>query len=200
MKMGVLATGEVVTAIAGRSLFDPSLRAELELFKAHMRELYQSSLSIAFASREFSEHSRLGRPHQVFLAGMFHDIGHTLSVRVLSSLMVAGTVPRNLSSTALKALCERTHVEMGTTAHGIWDLPSHLKTLCAEHHRPTAPLGVDHQDLHVLRAVSGLNRLVMDASNPSHASETRQSLAVLGLDRARTWDLFQRVTVHRERV
>lgn len=200
MKMGVMATGEVVAAIAGRSLFDPSLRAEMELFSTSMRDLYQSSLSIAFAAREFSEQSQLGQPHQLFLAGLFHDIGHTLSLRVLASLMVAGQVPKNLPFTPLNALCERTHVEMGAIAVATWNLPAYLRTICADHHRSTASGWVDQQNLHILRVVSGLNRLVVDATNPSHASETRQSLEALGLDRAKAWGLFQRVMVHRERV
>ncbi len=40
----------------------------------------------------------------------------------------------------------------------------------------------------------------MDAANPSHASETHQSLKVLGFDRTKAWALFQRVMLHRERV
>jgi HD-like signal output (HDOD) protein len=200
MKMGVVATGEAVTAIAGRTLFDPSLRAEMELFNTRMRDLYQSSLSTAFAAREFSEQSRLGKPHLLFLAGMFHDIGHTISLRVLASLMVAGKVPKNLPFLALNALCERTHVQMGTTALAIWGLPPYLIELCSGHHQATVPHGGDHQNLHILRVVSGLNRLLLDASDPSHASETRQSLRALGHDRTRAWALFQRIMVHRERV
>lgn len=200
MKMGVVATGEVVTAIAGRSLFDPSLRAEMELFSTRMRELYQSSLSIAFAAREFSEQSRLGRPHHIFLGGLFHDIGHTLSLRILASLMVAGQVPKNLPFTAMNALLERTHLEMGSRALAVWGLPTYLRILCAEHHQVVVPEGLDFENLHILRVLSGLNRLVMDASNPSHAAETRQSLEALGLDQAKAWGLFQRIMVHRERV
>ena len=200
MKMGVVATGEVVTAIAGRTLFDPSLRAEMERFNTRMRDLYQGSLSIAFAAREFSEQSRLGKSHQLFLAGIFHDIGHTLSLRVLAALMVAGQVPNNLPTLALDALCERNHVAMGIAAQAIWDLPPYLRAICAEHHEPTVPHGDEQQNLHVLRVISGLHRLAVDASSPSHASETRQSLRALGLDRAAAWDLFQRVMVHRARV
>jgi HD-like signal output (HDOD) protein len=200
MKMGVRATGEVVVAVAGRSLFDPSVKAELELFKTRMRELYRSSMAIAFASREFSEQTQLGLPHQVFLAGMFHDIGHTLSLRALSALMIAGKVPKDLPPLAMDALLERTHIEMGAEAHRIWNLPPYLASLCAQHHDPEIPAWADRQDLHILRAVSGLNRLAMDPNDPSHAAETRQSLQALGIARAQAGALFERIVGHRELV
>lgn len=197
MKMGVAATGDVVVAVAGRSLFDLSLKAELEFFKARMREQYRSAMAIAFASREFAERAQLGNPHQLFLGGMFHDIGHTLSLRALAALMISGQVPRDLPALALDALLERTHLEMGTTAHRIWNLPAHLARLCAHHHDPVVPAWVDQQDLHVLRVVSGLNHLALDPNDPSHAPETRQSLQALQIDRAQARELFERVQEHR---
>ncbi len=197
LKMGVAATGEVVIAVAGRSLFDPSLKAELETFKGRMRELYRSAMTVAFAAREFSEQSQLGQPHQLFLGGMFHDIGHTLALRALSALMIAGKVPRDLPTLAMDALLERTHLYMGAAAHRIWNLPAHLSHLCAHHHDQEVPAWVDQQDLHVLRVVSGLNRLAMDPNDPSHAAETRQSLEALQLDRRQCRTLFEKVLGHR---
>lgn len=198
LKMGVRGTGEAVVVVAGRSLFDPSLKAELEVFKARMRELYRSAMTIAFAAREHSERSRLGLPHQLFLAGMFHDIGHTLALRAVSALMIAGKVPRDLPTLALDALLERTHVEMGTRAHALWNLPAHLAALCAQHHDPEVPAWVDRQDLHVLRIISGLHRLLLDPNDPSHAAETRQSLRALEVDRPGARALFERIALHRE--
>ncbi len=200
LKMGVSATGDVVVAVAGRSLFDPNLKAELELFKTRMRELYRSSMAVAFAAREYSEQSQRGNPHHLFLAGMFHDIGHTLSLRALSSLMIAGKVPKDLPPLAMDALLERTHLEMGASAHSVWNLPGYLGTICSKHHHPTLPTSAEYENLHVLRVVSGLNRLVMDPNDPSHACETRDSLQALGVDRGRALQLFERMTAHRELV
>lgn len=200
MKMGVSATGDVVVAVAGRSLFDPNLKAELELFRTRMRELYRSSMAIAFAAREFSEQSGRGNPHHLFLAGMFHDIGHTLSLRALSALMIAGKVPKDLPPLAMDALLERTHLEMGTAAHTVWNLPAYLGVICAKHHELTLSTSAEHENLHVLRVISGLNRLVMDPNDPSHACETRDSLVALGLDRAKALALFERMAFHRDLV
>lgn len=200
LKMGVSATGDVVVAVAGRSLFDPNLKAELELFKTRMRDLYRNSMAIAFAAREFSEQSQRGNPHHLFLAGMFHDIGHTLSLRALSSLMLAGKVPKDLPPLAMDALLERTHLEMGSSAHTVWNLPGYLGIICSKHHHPSLPTTAEYENLHVLRVVSGLNRLVVDPNDPSHACETRDSLQALGLDRGRALELFERMAFHRELV
>ena len=200
MKMGVQATGEAVTALAGRSLYDPGLRAELAVFRPRLRELYLSSMAVAFTAREWSERQRVGHPHQVFLAGMFHDIGHGLALRALAGLALAGKVPKDLPVQALEALLERTHVDMGATALAIWNLPAYLTRLCAQHHEAEVPAWVDRQDLHVLRITSGLNRLAVDPNDPRQAAETRQSLGALCLDRRATAELFGRVLANRDLV
>ena len=200
MKLGVRATGEAVTALAGRSLYDPGLKAELAVHRPRLRELYRSAMTVAFTARAWSERTGIGHPHQGFLAGMFHDLGHSLALRALAGLSLAGKVPKDLPAHALDALLERTHVDMGATALAIWNLPAHLVRLCAQHHEAEVPAWVDRQDLHVLRVVSGLERLARDPNDPRQAAETRQSVEALCLDRPALRELFIAVKANRELV
>jgi HD-like signal output (HDOD) protein len=200
MRLGMRQSGEIAVGIASRSLFDIALRAELEIFNARQLALYHSSMAIAFGASEFAFIEQVGRPNRAFLCGMFHDIGHSLALRCLASMMLADKMPKHLAPAVLDELTERVHLEVGYTVHAIWGLPPYLSAICAQHHDPEVPVKEETEDLHTLRLTSGFYRLVVNPRSLEHLAETRQSLEAMGLDRAAASQLFALMAKQRAQV
>lgn len=190
LRLGTRASGELAVGVASLALFDISQRAEYELFQAHLMTLHRRAMATAFGASEFAFRKQIGHPQQAFLGGMFHDIGHVLALKSMAALMVGGRVPQNLPFPLVEAVTEALHVEFGYTALTIWSLPAYLPALCSRHHDPQISTAPETEDLHLVRAASGLLRLLETPEAPYRSAETRQSLEALGLDRARAADLY----------
>jgi HD-like signal output (HDOD) protein len=184
-KLGLRAVGQLASAVASRALFDLEARTELSLHVDRWRELFDRSLTCAFAGSWLAERCRVGAPDRAFSAGMLHDVGHALALRSLSALQIAGAAPTSLPDSIIDAVLERTHVELGVEMHIAWTLPGYLTDACRQHHDRFVPDTRDKKVLHVVRAVSGLHRVRHSPSRvQAEMPMLAQSLKVLGIDRA----------------
>jgi HD-like signal output (HDOD) protein len=158
------------------------------------------AMAVAFAASQAAFELHVGQPDRVFLAGMFNDVGKSLALRSLAALTSAGEVPPELPAPVVDDVLERTHVVVGCDLHRIWGLPPRLAELCRDQHLPEVPDDLEHQDLHLLRTVSGLHRLVLDPADTRRLGETRQSLQALRLDRRGAKRLHKELAAQAERV
>jgi HD-like signal output (HDOD) protein len=200
LRIGTRNVAEIAMGVAGRSLFDVSLRAEYELFEARWRELFLSTMTIAFCASQFAYEEHVGRADRAFLLGMFHDLGTSLALRSLAALQMSGQLPPGIPPGIVDKVLDRVHLEVGSTVHRIWSLPHHLTDWCSRHHDPTIPAQEENAELHVLRIVSGFNRLCLDPTDTRHIGETRQSMEALRIDRKHATRFFSAVGRQRERV
>ncbi|BDU72413.1 HDOD domain-containing protein [Mesoterricola silvestris] len=200
MRIGLRGVGEIAAGVAGRSLFDVGLRVEYEVFGTRWSELFLDTMAVAFGASQFAFEQHVGRADSAFLAGMFHDLGKSLALRSLAALVIAGEVEAPLPDPVVDEVLERVHVEIGCAVHGIWGLPAPLQDICRRHHAPEVPAGPGDQEVHILRLVSGIHRLVKDPSDPRHLDETRQSISAMHLVRRGAALLHREMEQHVERV
>ena len=200
MRIGVRGVGEIAAGVAGRSLYDVGLKVEYQVFQDRWHRLFLDTMAVAFGASQFAFEQQVGRPDRVFQAGMFHDIGKSLALRSLAALTISGQVPPDLPSRVVDDVLERVHVEVGCVLHQVCGLPAHLAGLCRDHHLPDIPDDPEHMDLHLLRTVSGIHRLVLDPQDTRHLDETRHSLRAMRLVRRGAKLLYRELTGQTARV
>ncbi|MBI4510500.1 MAG: HDOD domain-containing protein [Deltaproteobacteria bacterium] len=199
MRMGVREVAQIAAAVAGRSLFDTELRAEFQLFRGRWSALHASSLTAAFSASWFSLMHRVGRSDRAFLGGMLQDIGKSMALRSLSSLMVKGHVRARVSDPVVDRVLETVHVRIGADALAAWCLPPYLIEICLRHHDDELPEDPELAEAHLLRVISGLYRLRKDRET-GQSGHARKSSALLKLDRRTMAVLFHQIGEFEERV
>jgi len=155
---------------------------------------------VAFGASQFAFEQQMGNAGRAFQAGMFHDIGKTLALRALASLMISGEVPSPLPAAVVDEVLERVHVEVGFTLHRHWGLPDHLASICLHHHDPEISAALQHQDFHTLRMASGLHRLILAPGDTARLGELRQSIRATDMVRRNVRHLYGEMHKHVERV
>jgi len=200
MKIGLRDVGKIAAGVAGRSIFDVSLRVEYETFPERWRALFLSTMTTAFSASQFSFEQHHSRPDWVFLGGMFMDIGKTMALRSLAQLIIAGQAPQPLEPGEVDALLEEVHLEIGAEALRVWGLPSYLREICLHHHDAQVEAREYGAELHALRLTDGVSRLVQDPEDGTYLSQTRESMEALHLDRVRLRMLHKVVVEQKPRV
>jgi len=200
MQLGTREVGDIAAGVASRSLFDLSLKAEFELFGQRWHTQFLDAMAVAFGASQFAFDQKVGRADHAFLAGMFHDIGKTLALRSLAALVLDGQVAGPLPDPVVDTVLERVHVEIGCDLLRLWGLPEYLTVICQHHHDPEVASGLEHLDIHILRLVEGLHRLVLDPTDACRLDETRQSLQAMGLVRRHVQRVWADMAVQTERV
>ncbi len=200
MKIGLRDVGKIAAGVAGRSIFDVSLRVEYETFPDRWRALFLSTMTTAFSASQFSFEQHHSRPDWIFLGGMFMDIGKTMALRSLAQLIIAGHVPQQLEPGDVDALLEEVHLEIGAEALRVWGLPSYLREICLHHHDAQVETREYAAELHALRLTDGVSRLVQDSEDGLYLDQTRQSMEALHLDRVRLRMLHKVVVEQKPRV
>jgi HD-like signal output (HDOD) protein len=122
-------------------------------------------------------------PDGAFLAGMFHDVGKSMALRSLADLLVRGRI-RRPSDAVVDTVLERLHLKLGAATASAWGLPPDIVTVCAMHHEHALPARTPPA-VHVVRVVSGLNRIRVDPSEIyRREAEVLGSAAALGIEEA----------------
>ena len=179
--LGMFAVANVAVGVACRSLYDGDARGDIDLYPAYWKGLFLQSMTAAYAASQFATERQIGRSDQIFLAGIFHDIGKSLGLRSLCSLIRAKKVDR-LDETQVDRVLERVHVAVGTEAHVAWQLPQFLSTICRRHHDDDVVASPDYAELHIIRVVSGLNALRLSVNfDRALSRQVRQSVHALGI-------------------
>ena len=199
-QLGLSLVANVAVGVACRSLFDVETRLEHDLFPTRWTEQFQHSMTTAFAASNCSLQRRAGTPEQAFLGGMFHDIGKSLALRSLASLMLAGKIGP-ISEERIDRVLEKVHVEVGSLALQQWELPSFLYSTCLHHHDDKVPVGSEYTDLHTIRIVSGLNVLRIRTNfDEGLVREVRRSAMALGMTEQQLRALNTQVREYAEQV
>ena len=102
-----------------------------------MQQLWQHSVAVAFGSRWLAD--RLGYRSQAgecFMAGLFHDIGKLLILKVLDDLRRRGEWPQELPHSLVQELLAALHGEQGARLIRQWNLSALYADLAQTHHLP----------------------------------------------------------------
>ena len=180
-RLGLSEVARITTALATRTLYQASVRAEFAAFAGAWDRLFYHAATVARAASELSRLRRIGSAEVVYLGGMLHDVGKSLALRSLAALTLEGKV-QALGKDSLERILHRVHVEVGGEAHREWGLPRHLAELAVLHHDASIPAGPEHAELHLVRLVSALHLLGDENKlHPDAAGEALQSARALGL-------------------
>jgi HD-like signal output (HDOD) protein len=102
-----------------------------------MSQLWQHSVAVAFGSRWLAERS--GHRHlagETFMAGLFHDIGKLLILKVLDDLRRRGDWPHELPPSLVQELLTSLHAEQGARLIQQWNLSPMYADVARRHGHP----------------------------------------------------------------
>ena len=192
VRLGLREVGQIAAGVAGRSLFDMEVRAEIETFRERLSRLFLDAMTIAYGASWLAVECRVGRPERAFLAGMLHDIGLPVALQSLARLIIGGQIPAPSDPAQIDALLADVHLEVGSDVSAVWCLPPYLLAVCAHHHDAHLPSEADNAELHLVRVVSGLQSLRRTGTARA-VVETRDSLRALNMGRAATDKLLRQL-------
>ncbi|HKU41952.1 MAG TPA: HDOD domain-containing protein [Polyangiales bacterium] len=181
IRLGVAESGRVAGAVAAKTLFSARSKSAQALFGKEYAELHLAAAGAAGGAAYLAMQRGNGRSDLAYLGGMLHDVGKSLALGALATLVHEGRAPRELEPRVLFEILETCHVELGAAAHERWALPSYLTALCAAHHDASVSDHPSQLELHLVRAVSGLAAVRMRPQPLERISELMQSVSVLGM-------------------
>ena len=181
VRMGIAESGRVAGAVAAKTLFSARSKSAHALFTREYTELHLAAAGAAGGAAYLAMERGTGRSDMAYLGGMLHDVGKSLALGALATLVLDKRAPRELEPVVLQAILETTHLELGSQAHERWALPGYLTALCASHHDASVSDHPSQLELHFVRVVSGLQALRATPQPLERVSELTQSISVLGL-------------------
>jgi HD-like signal output (HDOD) protein len=180
-RLGVIESGRVAGTVAAKTLFSPRLKSAHALFASQFAELHVAAAAAAGGAAQLAMERGVGRSDLAYLGGMLHEVGKSLGLAALASLILADKAPRDLEPNLITFIIESRHVELGVRAHERWELPQYLTTLCASQHLPEVPADPAHAELHLVRVVSGLLAVRVRPQSIERLQELVQSLSALSI-------------------
>jgi HD-like signal output (HDOD) protein len=157
------------------------LKSAHALFAPQFAELHIAAATAAGGAAQLAMERGVGRSDLAYLGGMLHEVGKSLGLAALASLILADKAPRDLDPNTITFIIEQRHVEIGVHAHQRWELPQYLATLCASQQLPEVPNDPAHAELHLVRVVSGLLALRVCPQPIERIQELVQSLSALSI-------------------
>ena len=138
VRLGIKEVANLAVAAASKSLFDSEERTKHAQFEQFWSERWRHALTTAFSASWLAMESRTGHPQEAFVAGLLHDVGKSLALRVLGHLTVTGGWTRPIEPSELEFVLESTHIDIGSEAAVRWGLPAFVVDVCQEHHSDDA--------------------------------------------------------------
>jgi HD-like signal output (HDOD) protein len=185
-RLGIAESGRVAGAVAAKTLFSAKSKSAQALFGAPFIDLHVHAAASAAGAAALAMERAVGRSDLAYLGGMLHDVGKSLALSALATLVLDNEAPREIDPDVMFALLENLHVDLGAEAHVRWALPQYLTALCASHHDSNVPNHPTQAEVHLVRVVSGLLALRARPQPLERISELMQSIQVLGLTPVQT--------------
>ena len=127
-RVGMRQVASLATTIATRGAFSTKSPARAQ----RLAELWNMSLTAAVTTRRLA----LGQtnPEEAYLAGLLHDIGKPLVLKLLDQCEKNLLEP--LTPGAVEELLEALHVELGHKLLQLWRIPEPVCDVTLRHHHP----------------------------------------------------------------
>ncbi len=176
MRLGVKQVLNCVVMMGQRELY----RSNNELFNGYMESLWKHAVTCSLGTKWFLE--RIGYAElaqEGFLAGLFHDIGKLLLLKVVEKISLEGDAP--LSETFIRELLESMHAQEGYELMERWNIPDIYSAIARDHHKEE--INADNIMLLVVRLVDQACRKIGVGMNhdPSILLPTLPEAPLLGI-------------------
>lgn len=100
-----------------------------------MVPLWNHAMGVAMGSRWLARRLGYGdREHEAFIAGLLHDVGKLLLVRVCDDLKERGIITQDVPDAVVREILEAGHCRHGEALLQHWGLPSVYRKIVREHH------------------------------------------------------------------
>jgi HD-like signal output (HDOD) protein len=104
-----------------------------------MLRLWQHSVGCAIGAKWLAEHTNYREyAREAFMAGLLHDVGALLLLRVLESLRSTGGQEQRMPESLILEVITALHAEQGARLIRHWALPETYAEVAANHHNPEA--------------------------------------------------------------
>ncbi len=106
-----------------------------------MRELWRHAVSCAIGARWLARKCGCeGEADQAFLAGLLHDVGKLLLLRVIDQMLADERADLQPTDGLMTELIDGLHAAKGETLLRKWEIPERYCSIVRNHHDPDAPL------------------------------------------------------------
>lgn len=133
MRLGMRQVVELLVLSGQRKLYrlrDPALHGFVE-------RLWSHAVACGVGSEWLARKLRIeGAREQAFLAGLLHDVGKLLLLRVLDELKASGSLPFEPSETLVQQLLDGLHPEQGFALMSQWNIPDTYGEVVRDHEKP----------------------------------------------------------------
>ncbi|MCP4713550.1 MAG: HDOD domain-containing protein [Deltaproteobacteria bacterium] len=127
-RLGFDETNSIITTIASKNLY----QSHSKLFKNMMERLWLHSLASAYAARTLAATLKLEDSEQLFLGGLFHDIGMPLLIKTAEEALQEITAELDEIYLALKEF----HTGIGGFLLKKWGFPRAFVQVAEQHENP----------------------------------------------------------------
>ena len=131
VRLGVNEVANIVTLVTQESNF----RSKDAFIHAMMRQLYRHSLGCAIGAHWLSKHCGFQiMSHEVFVAGLLHDLGKLFILKVIDQVKSSGKINFQLSEHLVNEVMDSLHDEFGYSLIKQWNLPEKYCVVARDHH------------------------------------------------------------------
>lgn len=139
VRMGAREIASVAMLASQQSSYNSFTVPEL---KSHSQLLWRHAIGCAIGTRWLAE--RTGYQHlaqEAFIAGLLHDIGSLLILKVLEGILVADPEVKGVSRELTSEIIVAMHNDCGHQLMQKWNLPEIYCTIVRDHHQEQADTG-----------------------------------------------------------
>jgi HD-like signal output (HDOD) protein len=133
VRLGAKEVANIVTLVTHQNYF----KSKDPFMHRIMRRLWSHSLGCAIGTQFLANKSGLADlAQEAFLAGLMHDIGKLLIIKILDDVISSKLMAINLSEALLNDALDRLHAECGYFLMVKWNLPAKYADVVRNHHNP----------------------------------------------------------------
>ena len=115
-------------------------KTRVKQFDNWLRALWRHSLGVALAAKMLAENQGMGQAsEEAFMAGLLHDIGKVLLIRILDELLVKKSLGGSLTASLVKEILVDMHTKIGRDYLAGLNLPPIYLEVVEKHHQKLAP-------------------------------------------------------------
>jgi HD-like signal output (HDOD) protein len=131
VRLGINEVSNIVTLITHKNHF----RSKYPLLNDIMRNLWRHSVGCAMGSHWLASHCGLkGIKHESFFAGLLHDVGKLLILKVADDLKKKNGAGIQISNAVLTEAMDSLHTEYGYNLMHHWNFPKKYCEIARLHH------------------------------------------------------------------
>ena len=131
VRLGINEVSNIVTLITHKNHF----RSKNQLLNNIMQKLWQHSVGSAIGSHWLAQHCGMpGAKHESFFAGLLHDVGKLLVLKVADKLMTKNELSVQVSDALLTEAMDALHTDFGYALMKNWNIPEKYSEIARQHH------------------------------------------------------------------